>query len=56
MKEFITNHIKELDAGLDEDCIFAYERDVTTRGIVRFKTTTQILRFVRRPDMESKIT
>ena len=55
IKEFIANHMKDWEAELDEDGIFAYGRDVATRGAVRFKTTTQMLRFVRRPGMEWKI-
>ena len=47
--------MKEWYADLDEDGIIAYGRDVATRGAARFKTTTQMLRFVRRPDMEWKI-
>ena len=47
--------MKDWEAELDEDGIFAYGRDVATRGAVRFKTTAQMLRFVRRPEMEWKI-
>ena len=46
--------MKEWDADLDEHVTFAYGKDVATREAVRFKTTTQILRFVRTPGMEQK--
>ena len=47
--------MKDWEAELDEDGIFAYGRDVATRWTVRFKTTAQMLRFVRRPEMEWEI-
>ena len=55
IKKFIANHMKDWEVELDEDGIFVYGRDVARRGIVRFKTTVQMLRFVRRSEMEWKI-
>ena len=55
IKEFIANHMKDWEAELDEDGMFAYGRDVATRGAVRFKTTAQMLRFVSRSERASKI-
>ena len=46
--------MKEWDADLDDEDLIAYGRDMAARGAVRFKMTTQILRFINRTDMEWK--